>query len=139
MTRSPYVDAAVLRESLLMLVLDDDAAGGLLEQLRRVCGLSRAEEEALRRMVHWNRSLDGTPWLSRLQAHVAEQQQNAAADVARHGLRACALPECAHTEPHPKAFKLCGRCRGAAYCSVAHQQADWRRHKRADGCKAAST
>jgi hypothetical protein len=58
--------------------------------------------------------------------------------VARHGLRTCALPECGATEPHPKAFKLCARCRSAAYCSAAHQQQDWRRHKRDDsdgGCK----
>jgi hypothetical protein len=122
-----------------MLVLHDDTAGGLLQQLRRVCGLTRAEEQALRRMVDWNQSLDATPSSSRLLASLAEQQQRADADVARHGLRACALPECAQTEPHPEAFKLCGRCRAVVYCSAAHQQADWRRHKRADGCKAAST
>jgi hypothetical protein len=49
-------------------------------------------------------------------------------------LRRCALPECDATEPQPKAFKLCGRCRAAAYCSAAHQQADWRRHKHYDAC-----
>jgi hypothetical protein len=131
--------AALTRDNLLMRVLSDSGAGGLLEQLRRVCGLTRAEEQALRRMVDWNQLLVAHPWSSCLQAIDAEKQQNAAADVARHGLRACALPECAQTEPHPKAFKLCGRCRAVVYCCAVHQQQDWRRHKREDGCKAAST
>jgi hypothetical protein len=68
----------------------------------------------------------------------AERQRNATADAARHGLRACALPECGKTEAHAKEFKMCGRCRGVVYCSPAHQTADWRRHKREDGCKAAA-
>jgi hypothetical protein len=61
-------------------------------------------------------------------------QRRAQADVARHGLRACALPGCGAVEPSPKAFKVCGRCRAAAYCCAAHQADDWRRHKRADRC-----
>ena len=59
----------------------------------------------------------------------------AAADVARHGLRRCARPGCGATEPHPKAFKVCSRCRGAAYCAPSCQAQDWARHKRGDGCK----
>ena len=59
----------------------------------------------------------------------------AAADVARHGLRRCARPGCGATEPHPKAFKVCSRCRGAAYCAPSCQAQDWTRHKRGDGCK----
>jgi hypothetical protein len=59
------------------------------------------------------------------------------ADVSRHGLRTCALPGCGATEPQPKTFKVCSRCRKAAYCSAAHQTQDWRRHKRADACAAA--
>jgi hypothetical protein len=64
-----------------------------------------------------------------------EERQRAIDDVARHGLRRCALPDCGAMEPHPKAFKVCSRCRTACYCSAAHQRADWRRHKRDDGCK----
>jgi hypothetical protein len=60
-----------------------------------------------------------------------------AADAARHGLRRCALPACDAQEPHPKLFKLCGRCRGVAYCCAAHSVEDWKRHKREDGCAAA--
>jgi hypothetical protein len=131
---TPIVSAAIARELLVRFVLNDDVGGGLLEQLRRVCGLTRVEEEALRRMVDWN--CGPQAWSPHLQATLAGQQQRAAADVARHGLRACALPECAQTEPHPKAFKVCGRCRAGLYCSAAHQAEDWRRHKRADGCKA---
>ena len=58
-----------------------------------------------------------------------------AADVARHGLRSCSRPGCGATEPHPKAFKVCSRCRGAAYCAPSCQTQDWTRHKREDGCK----
>jgi hypothetical protein len=67
----------------------------------------------------------------------AGMRQLAAADVARHGLRRCALPSCDAQEPHPKLFKLCGRCRGAAYCCPGHSKEDWRRHKRAECLPAA--
>jgi hypothetical protein len=29
----------------------------------------------------------------------------------------------------PKKLQRCARCRSAAYCGVAHQRADWKRHK----------
>jgi hypothetical protein len=48
--------------------------------------------------------------------------------------RRCALPQCGAAEAHPKAFMVCSRCRMAAYCSAAHQRADWQRHKRYDAC-----
>jgi hypothetical protein len=51
-------------------------------------------------------------------------------------LRRCALPACGGTEPHRRAFKVCARCRGAAYCCAAHSAEDWKRHKRQDGCAA---
>jgi hypothetical protein len=57
-----------------------------------------------------------------------------AADVARHGLRSCALPACGATEQYRKTYKLCGRCRGAAYCCASHSKEDWKRHTREDGC-----
>jgi hypothetical protein len=43
-------------------------------------------------------------------------QAAAAADAARHDLRRCTLrAELRRAkEAHPKLFKLCGRCRGAA-------------------------
>ncbi len=77
----------------------------------------------------------GLPMAAELQARM---QRNAADDVARHGLRRCALPACNAQEAHPKLFKLCGRCRGAAYCCAQHSREDWTRHKREDGCKAAA-
>jgi hypothetical protein len=62
----------------------------------------------------------------------------ATADVARHGLRRCALPSCGATEPHPKCYKLCGAAAALhIYCSAAHSKEDWKRHKRQDGCLAA--
>jgi hypothetical protein len=133
--------AATLRVSLLKLtstVLDDTA----WHQMRSVCGMSDADDEALAQMVQRLAGRDEAPFagdarvlLKSFQQKQAATQERAAADVARHGLRACALPGCGATEPQPKTFKLCGRCRGVVYCSAAHQAEDWRRHKRADGCK----
>jgi hypothetical protein len=54
--------------------------------------------------------------------------------VARTALRRCALPACDTREARPRAFMLCARCRGAAYCCALHQTHDWRRHKVVDGC-----
>jgi hypothetical protein len=90
-----------------------------LRRLRSTCGLSQADERELRKLHH-----------ELLQGHAARQElyendlgalgARAAADVARHGLRSCALPACGATEAYPKTYKLCGRCRGAAYCCAAH-------------------
>ncbi len=109
---------------------------GLQQQLRAVCGLTPTDEDALQQLQQHNSAL--------LQRTVSDADQFAfmqargVEDVARHGLRCCAMPACAKTEAHPKLFKLCGRCRGAAYCCAAHSKEDWKRHKREDGCKAAS-
>jgi hypothetical protein len=104
-----------------------------LHRLRSTCGLSQADEAELRKL-----------YLKLLQGHEARLEvtkndisalgARAAADVARHGLRSCALPACGATEAYPKTYKLCGRCRGAAYCCAAHSKEDWKRHKREDGC-----
>jgi hypothetical protein len=109
---------------------------GLLHQLRSVCGLTPADESALRRLQQRNDALrqQTVSGADRL----ASVQERGAADVAHHGLRRCALPACGATEAHPKLFKLCGRCRSAAYCCAAHSVEDWKRHKREDGCKATS-
>ncbi len=130
-----------LRASAVGLVFDiavhihnDSVAGGtLLRRLQTTCGLSQKEWTALwavaMRCPGDDHAADA--------AGVAVFRERAAADVARHGLRRCALPACDAQEPHPKLFKLCGRCRGAAYCCAAHSKEDWKRHKREDGCKAA--
>ncbi len=113
-----------------------DAAGPWLPRLRDTCGLSHADEANLRDLLR-----------EVAQGESARQEQfantcaaidaHAAADVARHGLRSCALPSCGATEEYRKTYKLCGRCRGAAYCCAAHSKEDWKRHKREDGCQAA--
>jgi hypothetical protein len=113
---------------------------GLLPRMRAGCGMSSAEETALRRLAERykavnERSKQELP--SAMEMMDARQQQAAAADAARHGLRRCVLPSCDAQEPHPKLFKLCCRCRGAAYCGAAHCAEDWKRHKREDSCKAA--
>jgi hypothetical protein len=115
---------------------------GVMRRLRASGALSRADEAALR---HLHAASEQTWFDPRREAGVqarhatfaADQVASAAADAARHGLRRCALPACAVQEPHPKLFKLCGRCHAAAYCCAAHSVEDWKRHKREDGCKAA--
>jgi hypothetical protein len=108
---------------------------GLLQQLRSVCGLTPADEIAMQRLQQRNNE-----FLQGMQSgadQLASIQERGAEDVARHGLRRCALPACDAQEAHPKLFKLCGRCRGAAYCCAVHSKEDWKRHKREDGCTAA--
>jgi hypothetical protein len=124
--------------SLVTDALSDEA--GMLLRMRATCGLSPAEETALRQLAERHKAVAerNVQELSNAAEDLkAERQQAAAADVARHGLRRCALPSCDAQEPHPKLFKLCGRCRSAAYCCPEHSKVDWKRHKRADGCAAA--
>jgi hypothetical protein len=115
----------------IMITLAD--TGELLRQLRSKCGLSEAEWNSLCRST----VIEDSDIAQDNQATLAAFRRRAAADVARHGLRRCALPSCGATEAHPKLFKLCGRCRGAAYCCAAHSKEDWKRHKREDDCQAA--
>jgi hypothetical protein len=119
-------------QCMLRGLRDDKAAGGgIISGLQTTCGLSRPEEMALCALAR----RDGDDREEQTTtAMLAGMRRLAAADVARHGLRRCALPSCAQTEPHPKCYKLCGRCRGAAYCSPAHSKEDWKRHKREQGC-----
>jgi hypothetical protein len=123
---------------LVTAALCEDA--GILHHMRATCGLSAAEETALRQLAERNKAT--ADHVQRQLPKEAEDvtvrlRRTAAADMARHGLRRCALPSCDAQEPHPKLFKLCGRCRSAAYCCAAHSVEDWKRHKRDDGCAAA--
>ncbi len=122
-----------LLDDVLRITLD--AAGPWLPRLRDTCGLSHADEAKLRKLQQE---------VAQGQSARREQIHNnfiaigarGAADVAHHGLRSCTLPTCDATEAYPKTYKLCGRCRGAAYCCAAHSKEDWKRHKREDGCEA---
>jgi hypothetical protein len=129
---------AVFVFGVLARALDESGAfDGLVHKLRAINALTRAEENALRRRVLPAVLQLANAGQASLMSNHAEDERRAAEDVARHGLRACARPGCAATEPQPKAFKVCARCRRACYCSAAHQQQDWRRHKREDACAAA--
>jgi hypothetical protein len=115
------------------------AMGARLQQQRLAaaasCCLEPAEDAALRELEQRVCTPENrAAWLQHIQAADAGKQAAAAADVARHGLRACALPSCGAVEAHPKFFKLCGRCHGVTYCGTAHCSQDWQRHKREDGC-----
>ena len=75
-----------------------------------------------------------------LQARIAAREQSIAefnarqhADIAKHGLRDCALPFCSKTEKTVKEFAGCSGCRSVVYCCLKHQALDWRAHKKA--CK----
>jgi hypothetical protein len=64
-------------------------------------------------------------------------------DVARNGLRACALPSCGAREPEPRRFKACSACRAVVYCCAEHQRAHWKDKSTAAGghkaaCRAAA-
>jgi hypothetical protein len=142
--RCAIADRDVSFESVTFFSLAHDlqlclsaAPGGLLPKLRSICGLTQADEARLRQMqpvVGQLARAREARFVQRARADLTAQCERGAADIARHGLRACALPDCAQTELRPKTFKVCGRCKAAAYCCAAHQQQDWRRHKRADGC-----
>jgi hypothetical protein len=134
--------AFCLLAHILLTTALDASRDGLWNELCATCVIPAAEEAALRQLAERNHAaMQRTQEVlhQMVNSTLAERRQRAVADVARHGLRACALPECHQTEPEPKTFKVCGRCRAVCYCSAAHQQADWRRHKREDGCKAAAT
>ena len=73
-----------------------------------------------------------------LQTGIAAVQQETAgfearqrADIAKHGLRDCALPSCSKTEKTVKEFAWCSGCRSVVYCCLEHQALDWRAHKKA--------
>jgi hypothetical protein len=138
-TASPAI--SYLKSAVYYLATIVMCDAGLLLRMRAECGLSAAEEMALRRLAERHKAAMAELSTQELQSELGEinarRKQTAAADAARHGLRRCALPSCDAQEPHPKLFKLCGRCRGAAYCCAAHSVEDWKRHKREDGCKAA--
>ena len=112
----------------------------VLRVLRTACGVSSAEKRALQKLTerigaHGKHSA-AKPLT---QAWDVRRAAMSADDVARHGLRLCALPGCGAREAHPKHFKLCGRCKAVVYCSPAHQHEDWKRHKREGGCGASAT
>ena len=72
-----------------------------------------------------------------LQTGIAKHEQSGAefdarqrADIAKHGLRDCALPSCSKTEKTVKEFAGCSGCRSVVYCSLEHQALDWRAHKK---------
>jgi hypothetical protein len=90
---------------LITFALSDEV--GLSLRMRAACGLTAAEETALRQLAERHKAM-----AERRQRELpkivetaqAEQKQTAAADAARHGLRCCALPSCDAQEPHPKLF-----------------------------------
>ena len=73
-----------------------------------------------------------------LQTGIATSEKNSAefearqrADIAKHGLRDCALPSCSKTEQTVKEFAHCSGCRSVVYCCTEHQGLDWTKHKKA--------
>ncbi len=109
------------------------------QRMQSMCVVSGADVAALRQLEERLQATEADSYMAQFADDARTIRHNSAADdMERFGLRACALPECDAVEPHPKAFKVCSRCRAVCYCSSAHQQQDWRRHKRADSCKAAT-
>ena len=61
----------------------------------------------------------------------AEFQARKRADIAKHGLRDCALPSCSKTEKTVNEFAGYSGCRTVGYCCLEHQALDWKAHKKA--------
>ena len=61
---------------------------------------------------------------------LAEFDARQRTDIAKHGLRDCALPSCSKTEKTVKEFAGCSGCRTVVYCCLEHQALDWRAHKK---------
>ena len=113
-------------------------------RLVRGLGLSSVQENALSALQKRTERemfgvLDVTSQRASHEAHIRDAVNAAAvrasAAEARYGLQRCTLPACAAQEPAARTYKKCSRCGQAYYCCVEHQQADWKRHKREDGCK----
>ena len=73
-----------------------------------------------------------------LQTGIAESERDDAefevrklADIAKHGLRDCALLSCSKTEKTVKEFAGCSGCCSVVYCCLEHQALDWKAHKKA--------
>ena len=80
-----------------------------------------------------------------LQLGVAKSKQGSAEfdarqreDIAKHGLRDCALPSCSKTETTVKEFGHCSGCRSVVYCCAEHQGLHWTKHKKACRAKEAA-
>jgi hypothetical protein len=115
-TQDGVLVAGSLRTTLLTLLLFSITHDNNVRRRLRGCGMSETDEAALaalrRRIAGEAPILDANArkMMEASQRTQAARKQRAAADVARHGLRACALPECDAVEPQPKTFKLCSRC-----------------------------
>ena len=69
--------------------------------------------------------------VAKFEERQAEFYARQRADVAKHGLRDCALPSCSKTKQTVKEFAGCSGCRTVVYCCLEHQALDWRAHKKA--------
>ena len=69
--------------------------------------------------------------ISAFQQDISEFDTRQRADIAKHGLRDCALPACSKKEKTVKEFAGCSGCRTVVYCCLEHQALDWKAHKKA--------
>ena len=69
--------------------------------------------------------------IAQIEPSNAEHEARQRADIAKHGLRGCALPSCSKTEKTVKEFAHCSGCRAVVYCCLEHQALDWNAHKKA--------
>ena len=69
----------------------------------------------------------GTAYYEQTSAEFEARQRE---DIAKHGLRDCALPSCSKTEQTVKEFAHCSGCRSVVYCCAEHQGLHWTKHKK---------
>ena len=70
-------------------------------------------------------------WIGKYDQSKAEFIVRQRADIAKPGLRDCALPSCSKTEKMVKEFAGCSGCCSVVHYCLEHQALDWRAHKQA--------
>ena len=91
--------------------------------------LRRWRSDAVRSVLRARGVLQtGTAFHEQTSAEFDDRQRE---DIAKHGLRVCALPSCSKTETTVKEFAHCSGCRSVVYCCAEHQGLHWTKHKKA--------
>ena len=60
---------------------------------------------------------------------IEDKKTSRRADIAKHGLKECALPSCGKLEASVGQHKRCSACRSAWYGSAEHGALHWKEHK----------
>ena len=116
-------------EDRLVAIIEEEKYRRLLEPTFCVALLRKWRSEAVSSVLRARGVLQtGIPACQQNDAAFEARQR---VDMAKHGLRDCALPSCSKTEKTVKEFAHCSGCRSVVYCCAEHQGLDWTKHKKA--------